>query len=959
MLRSIARVVIALAVLAAAAFSGLVVASQLGPEQLRRVAEEQLARTLRAPVSIEKARIRLRRGLVLHGENVKTWLEPAHDAGSGMHPERSPGLYIERVEVGLDLFALLAGRFRISRLTLIDATLQVERHADGSFSPTPVAALLARRPKTLAGSREAGDSTTAEGAADEFVRPFRAMESAVRFLLEKPFVTRSWELRGCTIALRDQWVSEVNGEDAPPVEISLGHIRADLKHSRRGRGARLALRGRILSQAGDHGVVEWEGTRGTRGLVRTTVAMTGLELETFLPYVRATDPGAYLEGNLSGAIAYEATSDDDSQLELDFIVRDAKTSLIPEETSNFGLLETRRADARMVVDMTPELIRVKHANLSSGDLDVRLQGTIARPLHPGSTSHLAVSLHDVELARLLERLGWLPELEQGEQPEVEHVESGRLVTLTARGSAPISGWRDFMRGHTAQLPRGFTIDAEVAHARVRVGETDRLEGLTGHIHWTGDRVEITNAHAELNGSPLPILDVSVEGVSHLFATKRSERALRSGGVPLVGLRPFWEAFAGDDDDEPSAMATTVWLEIDSLEHPMFLWPIDELWATIEPTPGGIHITTTRGRWAGAIVHGDADWLFEPEERMTVRLTAETALSPAPQDLAGAEAPADDAPPAESSPPGGPAVRRVAEPWGKGRFTVASFEGARWRQKKATGSFTASGGVFDLNEVEIELDPTGRMSGSASVDLGQPAEAPYEIEMRVASGDLGVITELLGLPTDSATGQVDLTAHFKGSLRPRSAFVNGLEGQLTVAATSGDLRRGVPPVIAVALASDALNPFASRERVRFDRLDTIFDFTGGMLRTDSLLFDGPDLRIFASGKIDLVRAPHEIDAEVAVFLFRVIDRAIEKIPLLNTLLLGDDDSFQAAYYQLSGPWDEPDTKLIPMRSLASGPASLILERVPQFLRRGLEALGSALRGQPRPPPGLPATPPRRS
>ena len=198
-----------------------------------------------------------------------------------------------------------------------------------------------------------------------------------------------------------------------------------------------------------------------------------------------------------------------------------------------------------------------------------------------------------------------------------------------------------------------------------------------------------------------------------------------------------------------------------------------------------------------------------------------------------------------------------------------------------------------------------------------------------------------------------------TLRPRSAFVNGLEGQLTVAATSGDLRRGVPPVIAVALASDALNPFASRERVRFDRLDTIFDFTGGMLRTDSLLFDGPDLRIFASGKIDLVRAPHEIDAEVAVFLFRVIDRAIEKIPLLNTLLLGDDDSFQAAYYQLSGPWDEPDTKLIPMRSLASGPASLILERVPQFLRRGLEALGSALRGQPRPPPGLPATPPRRS
>ena len=269
-------------------------------------------------------------------------------------------------------------------------------------------------------------------------------------------------------------------------------------------------------------------------------------------------------------------------------------------------------------------------------------------------------------------------------------------------------------------------------------------------------------------------------------------------------------------------------------------------------------------------------------------------------------------------------------------------------------------AFTSEDVEIDLVPTGRLTGSGSVDLSGADQVPYGFSLRVSEGDFGAVSELFGIDPGGVSGAVDLTGRFAGTMRPQQPFVRSLDGHLTIAATQGTLKRGIPPVVRVALSSDALNPFESRERVRFERLDTTFAFDAAVMRTDSFLIDGPDARVFASGKIDFNPPTPTIDAEVAVFLFRVIERAIEKIPIVSRLLLGDDDSFLAAYYELDGELKDPDATLFPMRTLASGPASLLLERLPRFLQRSFEAIGSALRGEgapesPRPlVPGEPST-----
>jgi hypothetical protein len=83
--------------------------------------------------------------------------------------------------------------------------------------------------------------------------------------------------------------------------------------------------------------------------------------------------------------------------------------------------------------------------------------------------------------------------------------------------------------------------------------------------------------------------------------------------------------------------------------------------------------------------------------------------------------------------------------------------------------------------------------------------------------------------------------------------------------------------------------------------------------------------------------------VALFFFRNLDSLISKVPLLNRVLLGEDKNLINAYFALSGPFGGPEARLIPVKTLSSGPASFMLEGFPAFVRGGLSRLRSVLPG----------------
>jgi hypothetical protein len=195
------------------------------------------------------------------------------------------------------------------------------------------------------------------------------------------------------------------------------------------------------------------------------------------------------------------------------------------------------------------------------------------------------------------------------------------------------------------------------------------------------------------------------------------------------------------------------------------------------------------------------------------------------------------------------------------------------------------------------------------------------------------------------------------MRPGEPIYSGLDGVLTMHARAGTIRREVGPITAVALASQSFGAFDSRERLRYENCTATVDFEDGVAKTDALEIDGPDLRLFASGDVDLARAPHDMQAEVVLFLFRPIDRALVNIPILNDLLLGDNENLLAAYFEIVGPWQDPVAAAKPLRTLREGP---IIEGIPRIVRRGVSAIGALLRApaaafETPVPPASPSTP----
>jgi hypothetical protein len=899
---------IGLAIFLVATAAGYLLARPLAPERLRAEVEHRLSELLRGEVHVARLRLSLGLALRLEGSDVEVW----------PHPD-GPGLHVDRVVADVRPLSHLTGQRRLSRLRLEGARLRVRRSGAGAWSPPPAATFFAK---------PAAPVPEQARHPDELLRPLIALEGVARFLLTKPLVADTVELRNGRILLLDA------GADTPHA-LAVESVQASLRARRFLGDTRLRVRARLRGEAGAQGSLEVDGSRSRTGELRIAVATTDLELEALAPYVKAVRPQAQLAGRLSGAVVFQALAPGHGRLEVDAVGHAMRSRApVAPASGQLGPIEASRVELSGALAITPQHVRVDGAHFASDELELQLDGTVERPLHAASRAQLALTLRNVTLAEVRHLIGWLPEIRREEaEAIVAPLEVGHLRLLRTGGTATFSGWQAFLAGRTRELPRGFVVDAELADATVRVGDADRIEGMSGRLWWTGDRIEIRHTRARFNGSPLPELDLSIEGIANLFGADPEARRLTPGAEPLVGLRPFWQALTrGPDDDE--AAVPTLRLDIERLDHPMFYWPIADAVALLQPLERGVRIEIPDATWAGVPVRGDAEWIFEPSERVHGRLSAE-------------------------APAGRQAAARVDGAWARGRFEVGALHDGPWRQESARGRFRGRGGEIQIRDAEIQLAPSGRLEATASLNLSQAEIVPYELSFAIGDGDVSMLSALVGLPAELASGRADVAGSFAGALEPEASPAGTLSGLLEFEARDGTIRQAVPAVIAIALASEMLNPFRGHEEVRYARMHTLLEFEQGRLRTDGFALEGPDLRAFASGEIDVGREPHPVDLEVVLFLFRPVDSVLEKIPLVNLLLLGPNENLVAAHFELEGPWDDPEARLVPLRSLAQGPGSFVFEAFPALVQRGLRALDSLLgRGdvaeqeQPEPPAATP-------
>jgi hypothetical protein len=880
---------LALLVFAVAFGAGFVLVRGLAPERVRREVEVRLAEVLGGPVSIGRLRIAPGLGLRLQAEEVTAW--PA---------ESGPRLRVERVEARLRPLAFLSHGPIFATLRLVGLRLSLERDGSGRWEPPPLAR-LAEAPSPPAKASKA--------QMEAWLEPVAALESLARALLGDSGLADSAEVHGARIFFRD-----ARPPAGGPVALEMDELEARLRRHRILGGVDLFLSGRLLEAGAERGTVEVLGSRARDGSVELAVATTGLDLATLAPYLPREGPGQPLAGTLSGYLGNKSSEPGENQLEMDLVVTGLR-SLIPgfdgEEPRR---VEIGRVDLAGFLDVAPGHLQLRELRFANGRLRLELAGRIARPLAAASAARLSMALRDLDIEELRGLLGWLPAVRREQVSQaMDRIEAGRVAHLQVDGAAPLSHWQAFLSGRERELPKGFTLQADVADARLRVGEDDHLEQLSGHLVWSEDRLEVKGARALLEGDPLPVLDLELEGASNFLAGDPERRRLAPGGEPLLGLGALFDAMDGEPDPDRPPFATRIRVEAEAVDHPVLLFPIQQLGVLIVLGPGGTRLEELHGTWAGVPISGRAELAEQPERTARIQLVA--------------------APPASEPPPAQPGTG-----WARGRFEVERVSTNVWKHERAKGRFTAQAARFDFDEVEAWLPGSGRVFGTASLDFARSGKVPYRASFRVEKAEAPGVADVVGLPPEFATGKVELAGSFEGAIAPGVPGSRGLTGLLSVRARDGVIRRVLPAVVAIALASRSVNPFTGREQIRYDRAETVIEFVDGRMHTEAFTIDGPDLRIFASGDLALSSPAHEVNAHVVLFLFRQIDNVIGRIPVLS-LVLGPNENLLAAYYNLTGPWADPEATLVPLRSLATGPASLVVESVPFWVRRGLQAIGA--------------------
>jgi len=880
-----------LAVVAAALVAGFAVSNRIAPERARSILEQALEPEL-GPVSVGAIRPFFTWGFGIEVADLRS------RDGDG-----EPGaIAAERVWVTFSARSLVRRQPKIRRLDARGLRLDAVERADGTWSPAFVERARAAR------------ADAAPNAAPVTSR-LRAIASQLP-----------------SIAVDDALVRAVRA-DGSRVAVRFAH--ATLAHDPLGGAPELRADGRIeeIVHATAEGDVAHEGVGGFDFVATlddaapdATLAVTELRVDA-LParWLGAVEA----EGRVSGIAAW-TPGDANAALELDLVGLDLRVARGEAQVA----FPTARLHARGAIDAAR--IALGELAWKSDGLDLAGSGSIARPV--GDAAEIAFQFGgtaiSVPVLRDLVRVATAKK--SGARRNVEALRAGSIESFALSLEPTPLGRLRARTEKSAVTPEsvrawtdGVSLELRLAGVELRSDGEDPIRDLTGRFRVEGEKLRIEQARAKIGDRALPTLTLDLDGMGAALA------ALQQGG-PLPAVPPLPGRVALDRwiDSLRRPGSPPRWrrIEMDAewIEHPALLRALEKTTAVLMPANPGVHIRDAKGFWGGVPFTGAGSFYGGDKSRIevSVKLGAKRRTG---------------------------RRRADAEAWGRVRFHADLEKLGDFQAEMLEGVVEGVGDRLQLRRGEAKLRPRGDVTGTADVDLSLPDRVPYRARIEIAGGSLRDLMNDVKLDGGAARGTAEIDAELHGHVQAGSNVLGDMSGTGDLRLRDGEINKRMNVLFAIAQATDTLNPFRSRETIPYDTVDAPLTLRNGVAHTDAFSLQGDALRMVGTGQVDLVHAPYPVEAVIGIFYFKTLDRVIGMFPILNRMLLGPDSNLISTYFAVSGPWADPQGTLIPTKSLASGPASFVLEGLPSFVRGGLSTLARVLTGEEAPPESPPPRP----
>ncbi len=642
--------------------------------------------------------------------------------------------------------------------------------------------------------------------------------------------------------------------------------------------------------------------------------------------MQALQRASELRGLVSGELRWRSTPGAPHELQLAVRGRSVQGALSPGSPAEGVALDLREPSFEAKLTASAAALRAMSFRLADGKLAITGEGSLALPISDESALHLALAARDVERSDLAHVSAQLPKQHQPNlQRALSRVVGGRIKSLALEVHSRVAGVKQIARDGALARPGDLSLEASVENGEILVGESDRLRDLTGTFDFSGNELELHALGARFEERRLPRLSATVTGISHL----RSLEDIHCDRPPAVPpLRGIDDVRAWiESRRKPPYLKTWSKLELEALRvaHPALFCTLGHAVAQIDRVEGGSDVSVKSGTWAGFEIAAHASYRKRREKDGQPSRDGGSILL----DLALGK-PSDPAPPTASP----------AASWAEGRFALDVTSMGRFLTRGYDGSFRATDAELELYDSRLQLAPSGELLGRLVLELGEHGPTPFEVDAQTRGLDLLDVWKTSQVPRPVMSGTLIGAATLSGHLQLGKSPLVDVAGYGSLHARKGEIYRSVPFLLALAMSDEKINPFGKRDRFPYKAIDLDGPVEGGWLFSRTLALEGKSERMAASGKTHLAE-PYELEGVVGMYPIPTLDSIVSAIPIVNVLLLGEDQALAGFYFSVTGVWTKPTVQALPIKSIASGPASLVLEGVPNFVLGGLRALGSVL------------------
>ncbi len=229
------------------------------------------------------------------------------------------------------------------------------------------------------------------------------------------------------------------------------------------------------------------------------------------------------------------------------------------------------------------------------------------------------------------------------------------------------------------------------------------------------------------------------------------------------------------------------------------------------------------------------------------------------------------------------------------------------------------GILDIKKGTFRMGK-GSLTIEGMANLVEAPRKTFQADMKVRDMDVSSTLRLLGGKRPFMTGTLDMDGSVQGTWAGHQPLADTLNGQISM-----NIRDGI--VLKHALLSRLLSllnvsqlfkgrlPDLTTKGLPFHRITADGTLVSGVINSNNFFLDGDAMKIAAAGQVDLGR--NTIDMKMAVQPFLTVDYVLKKLPIIGSILTGQNKGLIAVYYLVKGNLREPEITPVPLQSLEKG------------------------------------------